>query len=413
MRVDVPYGRSHVTIEISESNFAGAVYPNETGVCDERQSLADALSNPCGPTTFGDFVADAEDIVLVVNDRTRSTPTAMILEHIYPDIKNVPVKFVVATGSHRAPTQEEYREIFGSLYDVCKESVFAHDARRSEDMVHLGRTASGTDVRVNRHVAEAHRIVVVGTVQPHYFAGFTGGRKSFVPGVASYDTIEQNHRHALSPKARALALDGNPVHEDMAEAAGFLDREDIFCILTVPDAERRVSAITAGDIVESFGVATDRARALFSVGIEEKADIVVAVAPCPPINNFYQTQTALDNGARALRDGGILILVAECAGGVGNAAFIELAKSVSSPEQALERIGRGYRLGHHKVARIAEISERAELWGVTALDPDILSSIFMRPFVSVQQAIDQALAVKGQARVLFLMAANLTVPNLI
>jgi nickel-dependent lactate racemase len=411
MRVEVPYGSGHLSIEIDERSFGGTVLPNEPEVGDEGQTLSDALSHPTGPKTFREFLSDARELVVLVNDRTRSTPTARMLEHIYPDIRNIETTFIVATGSHRPPTADECREIFGGLYDVCSRTVVVHDARKKEDMVHIGRTEYGTDVELNRRVAGAGKILVIGSVKPHYFAGYTGGRKSFIPGVASYETIEQNHSHALSPNARALRLEGNPVHEDMESALRLLDERDIFSIQAVLDRRHRIYAAAAGDIHESFHAAVRPSSDLASVPVERKAQVVVAVAPYPPVDNLYQTQHSLDNAALALEDGGIVILVSQCSGGTGNGAFIELASSVSTPEEALEKIAEGYRLGYHKIARMAELSRWAEMWAVSDLDPEILRSVFMRPFDSLQQAIDQALAVKGSAKVLFLMAASLTVPR--
>ncbi len=412
MRVTVPYGNGHMTAEIDRGNLGAIVRPNSVAAVDTAEAVSHALSHPSGSYTFDEFLSDAEDIVVVVNDRTRSTPTSDILEHISPALRNTDVRFVVATGSHRAPSDDECRRILGSLYDEFSGRISAHDARSAADMVRLGTTSRGTEVRVNRLVARARKIVAIGSVQPHYFAGFTGGRKSFLPGVASYETIEQNHSHALSPEARSLVLNGNPVHEDMAEAVELLCDSDIFSIQAVLDGEKRLHSVEAGDITESLEVAAEKARRIYAVAIEEKADIVVAVAPYPPVDNLYQTQHALDNGRLALNDGGIIILVSECRAGVGNRAFVELAESVSTPAEVLEKIAReGYKLGYHKTARMAEMSRWASMWAVTGLEPEVLESVFMRPFGSLQEAIDEALRVKGPTRVLFLTLANLTVPH--
>ncbi len=415
MRIDVPYGREHITVEIGEENFAAAIGPNEVDVGDEGETLARVLDSPVGSGTFSDFLAGAKDLIVIVNDRTRPTPTARVLELIHPQIRNVPdVKFIVATGVHRAPTEREYREIFGDLYDEYSDRIIAHDARRSEDMVHLGRSKTGTEIYVNRNVTEATKIIVIGSVEPHYFAGYTGGRKAFLPGVASYETIEQNHKHALSSKARALALEGNPVHEDMVDAIKCISDHDIFCIMTVLDRQHRIYAATAGGVNESFHAAIDRALEVFSIEIPAKADVVVAVAPYPMDVDLYQSQKALENGKMALKDGGILILVAQCRDGVGEDAFVRLLSASPDPSEVLREIDRGYKLGFHKAAKIVEIAEWAEIWAVSDLDADLLRSIFMCPFPTLQGAIDKAVEVKGKdASVLFLMAASMTVPRVV
>ncbi len=415
MRIDVPYGKERVPIDIDDANFGGAVYPNEVEVADETETLTKALANPYGPKSFQQFLSDAEDVVVIVNDRTRPTPTARVLELIYPELKKVAnVKFVIATGVHRPPTPEEYREIFGGCYDEIKGRVISHDARKSEDMVYLGKSTNGTEMYVNRHVTDAKKIIIIGSVEPHYFAGYTGGRKSFLPGVASFETIEQNHKYALLPAAQPLALEGNPVHEDMVDAIKCIADHEIFAIMTVLDRQHRIYASTAGDIDESFYAAIDKAHDVFSVTIDGTADIVVAVAPYPMDVDLYQSQKALDNGKLALNDGGILILVAQCRSGIGEEAFAKLLSSASTPDGVMAKIDEGYKLGYHKAAKIAEIAMRADMWAVSELPDDTLKSIFIRPFPTVQGAIDEALEVKGKdTKILFLMAASMTVPRVV
>jgi nickel-dependent lactate racemase len=414
MDIRVPYGKKEVAVAIDDSRFAGSVYPNEVEIGNEDGVLRGALDNPLGSVSFDEFVADARDLVVIVNDRTRPTPTAKVLELVHTKLERIPdVKFVVATGVHRPPTPEEYAEIFGDLYDVYKDRVIAHDARKSDDMVYLGKSTNGTEMYVNRHVTEASKIMIIGSVEPHYFAGYTGGRKSFLPGVASYETIEQNHKYALLAAAQPLALEGNPVHEDMVDAIKCISDREIFTVMTVLDRQHRIYAATAGDIDEAFYAAIDKAHDVFSVTIDDKADVVVAVAPYPMDVDLYQSQKALDNGKLALRDGGILILVAECRSGVGEEAFVKLLSSADTPQAVMKKIDEGYKLGYHKAAKMAEIAMWADMWAVSGLDPDVLRSIFIAPQPTLQEAVDQALAQKGDdAKVLFLMAASMTVPRL-
>lgn len=414
MDIRVPYGRGEVKVRIDDRRFAGSVHPNEVDIGDERGVLQEALAHPLGSASFDAFLKDARDLVVIVNDRTRPTPTARVLELIRDSVDRVPnVKFVVATGVHRAPTEDEYREIFGDLYGAYRDRAVAHDARRSEDMVYLGRSTNGTEMYVNRHVTEASKIIIIGSVEPHYFAGYTGGRKSFLPGVASYETIEQNHKYALLASAQPLALEGNPVHEDMVDAIKCLSDHDIFTIMTVLDRQHRIYAATAGGIDEAFYAAIDKAHDVFSVTIDDKADIVVAVAPYPMDVDLYQSQKAIDNGKLALKKGGILILVAECRSGVGEEAFVKLLSSADTPEAVMEKINRGYKLGYHKAAKIAEIAMWADMWAVSDLDADTLRSIFIEPYATLQEAIDAAVARKGaDAKILFLMAASMTVPRM-
>jgi len=322
------------------------------------------------------------------------------------------VKFILATGIHRAPTEEEFKCIFGKYYSELKDRIYVHDSKKEEDMVYIGTSVNGTEMYVNKLGVQAHKVIIIGSVEPHYFAGYTGGRKSFLPGIASYKTIEQNHKHSLLPEANALVLDGNPVHEDMIDALRTIENKEIFSIQTVLDRDRRIYACTAGHIHDSFFAAVKKAHEVFCPEIKEKADVVVSVATYPMDVDLYQSQKALENGKLALREGGILIMVSKCREGIGERSFFELLASCKTPLETLERINKGYKLGYHKAAKIAEIATWAEIWGITDLKDEDIEAAFIKPFHDIQEAIKTAIEHKGsKAKVLFLMDGTITVPK--
>jgi nickel-dependent lactate racemase len=264
---------------------------------------------------------------------------------------------------------------------------------------------------VNRVGVEAHKIVIIGSVEPHYFGGYTGGRKAFLPGIASRKTIEQNHKYALRPEAKALALEGNPVHEDMIDALKTIADKEIFSIMTVLDGEHRLYAATAGHIHDSFYAAVEAANEVFCVPVSGEADVVISVAPYPMDIDLYQSQKALDNGKLALKDGGTLIMVSKCRTGVGDEAFLDLLGSCATPQETLAKLELEYKLGWHKAGKMAEIAVKGEMWGVTDLDGETLKKAFIKPYDNLQQALDDALAQRGKdARVLVLMNGSMTIP---
>jgi len=345
MKIKIPYGKEKVDVEVGENRIAGIVEPNVVSVGDETETIRKGIEQTINSSSFHEFIADDEDLLFIVNDYTRPTPTAKILEVIYPKIKYKNTKFIIATGIHRAPTEEEFKFIFGNYHDLLKDRIYVHDARKDEDMVYLGVSSTGTEMYVNKIGIEAHKLVTIGSVEPHYFAGYTGGRKSFFPGIASYKTIEQNHKHALSPRAQTLVLEGNPVHEDMVDALKTIEGKEIFSIQTVLDGEKRIYHCTSGHIHDSFLMAIEKAHEVYCVNIKEKADIVIAVAGYPSDVDLYQSQKALDNGKLALRKGGILILVSECRSGIGEKAYFNLLAGSKTPQETLEKIEQGYKLG--------------------------------------------------------------------
>lgn len=408
MKVAIPYGQDKVDVDFPDRTRV--IHPNKVETQDEEKILKAALENPINSKGFADFIEGAKKPLFIVNDGTRPTPTAKILERLYSVIKGLKnLKFIIATGVHRGPTEEELKFIFGNHLDEFRDRTHIHDSRKSEDMVHIGTSSTGTEMEVNRLGVEADRIVIIGSVEPHYFGGFTGGRKSFLPGIASYKTISQNHFHALKPEAKPLALEGNPVHEDMINALKTIEDKPIFSIQTVLDGERRIYGITAGHIHDSFYAAIDKAKEVFCVEVGNKADIVVTVAPYPMDVDLYQSQKALDNAKLALKKNGIMILVSKCRTGIGEPTFFELLSSAETPQGALEKIAKGFKLGYHKAAKMAEIATWSEMWAVSDLAPGDLQKIFIRSFDSIQKAVDVAIRKKGEDMII-LMDGSITVP---
>lgn len=412
MDIQIPYGKDEkLRVSVPDNNVLGVVYPNKVAEQNETEILLKAIENSINSKSFKSFLSDARDILFIVNDGTRPTPTAKILDIIYNQIKDKNIKFIIATGVHRAPTQEELDFIFGKYYNLFKDRIHIHDCKKDEDMVHLGTSKNGTEMYVNRLGIAAHKIVIIGSVEPHYFGGYTGGRKSFLPGIAARKTIEQNHKHALKLEAQALVLDGNPVHEDMIDALKTIADKEIFSIQTVLDGERRLYGVTSGHIHDSFYAAIAKAKEVFCVKIPKKADIVVSVAPYPMDIDLYQSQKALDNGKLALKEAGILIMVSKCRTGIGEPAFFELLSSCKSPQEALDKISKGYKLGYHKASKMAEIGTWAEMWGVTDLADKDMKAIFIIPFHNLQEAINKAIEKKGKnSKIIFLMDGSITVP---
>ena len=412
MKLEIPYGDATETIELADGNVEQVIIPNAVDTADEAETLRAAIFNPLNSSGIEDFLKGRENILLLVNDATRPTPTVAIMEILCPLLRGKSFKILIATGSHRAPTEEEYDFIFGKLYGELKDRVHVHDAKKSP-CYSLGKTRHGNDLMLNTLVREADAIIPIGSIEPHYFAGYTGGRKCFMPGVASYDCITANHKLAISPAAQAMVLKGNPVAEEFDDAEQILEKLNVFAIMTVLDGEHRVYAAAAGDLRESFYSLLPRADEVFVVPIRRQADIVVTVALEPNDIDLYQSQKALDNGKTALKDGGVIILVSACRSGIGSQAFLDLLSSEPTCKAVIEKLDREYKLGYHKAGKMAEIGAKARMWAVTPLDATLIGKAHMRPFTSVSEALKAALAEKGPAaKVTFIMDGGMTIPRL-
>lgn len=417
MKVTVGYGKeTKIDLEIADEQLIGVFNPNSVAKIDYNQAIDEALAQPLGRSTFDDFIDTKERIVFIVNDGTRPTPTRKVLARIYPKIKDKDVFFIVATGCHRAPSEEEWHFILGKdIYEDLrdKDRLWSHESRKDE-MVYLGQSTNGTQMYLNKIVATAKKVCAIGSVEPHYFAGYTGGRKAFLPGVAAFETIQQNHLLALHPNAQALCLKGNPVHEDMMDAMGVLKDIDIFAIMTVLDSDHDICTVTAGDLSDSFYAAIDKADEVFCVNIPSKADIVISVAPYPMDIDLYQSQKALDNGKLALNKEGILIMVASCRTGIGEEGFFKLMSSANCAQAVLDKIKCEYKLGYHKAAKMAEINLWAQSWAVSDLSDEQMKSVHLKPYHDLVKALEDAIAEKGKdATIIVLPFGSITVPKIV
>jgi nickel-dependent lactate racemase len=413
MQVDIPYGKENIKVNVPDDHEI--LVPNKVSIKDEDKLIEKALENPVGFESFDEFNDVADRLLVIINDATRPTPTSKILKYLLPVLSSHPdAKFLVATGVHRAPTEEEYKFILGDTYEVFRRRVYAHDSRKDEDMTYLGKSKNGTEMYINKLVSEYKNILVIGSVEPHYFAGYTGGRKSFLPGVASFKTIEMNHKLALSDDACSLALDGNPVNEDMVDAMNVLKDLNVFSIQTVLTGDHKLFAVTAGDLHKSFDAAIDLSNQIFCVPLKQKGNIVISAAPYPMDIDLYQSQKALDNGKLALEDEGVIILVSKCRTGVGEDGFLKLLCKADSPKKILEILDEEYKVGYHKAAKMAQIGIRAEMWAVTDLDDNIIKKAMLKPYSDIQTAVNDAVDLiksKGKKpRAVVMPLGSLTVP---
>ena len=413
MKINIPYWGEELNISLPKQNVGEIIYPNSVELRSENEVISHALLNPVNSPSFDNFIKGDEPLLFVINDATRPTPNAKIINLLWDKIKNKNVKFIIATGAHRGASKDEYNELFGNHFSKLKDKTISHDARNEKDNIFVGKTKNGTEVFFDKLVTDAKKIIYITSVEPHYFAGYTGGAKSFLPGIAGYQTIEQNHILALEETAKALIIEGNPVRNDIKEAYDLLAKDkQIFSIQTVLNKDHKIYYCACGETHQAFNLATEKAKDVFSVEVKVKADIVVAVAPYPMDIDLYQSQKAIDNSKLALNDNGILILVSSCRKGVGGETFLKLMTASRNPDEVFENIAKGYKLGYHKAAKLAEIMKWASLWAYTKLDPKLLENIFIKGFWDLQEAIDKALEIKGNEKVLFLMDASMTVPRI-
>lgn len=412
MLIEIPYSNDILKVRVPEEHVLDIIEPVEVEAANEEDEFKKALLLPIDSPSFTEFISSADDLLIIVNDAQRPICTLKILDFIWDSIKQKRYKFIIATGSHNEPSKGELKQIFGKYINMLNSEPIIHKSKNDSDMVHLGYTSNGTPVKINRQLFECRKVLTITTIEPHNFAGYTGGRKSILPGIAAYETIEGNHKLALKKGAENLLLKGNPVHEDMSEALGFIAEKEIFTIQVVMDKHQRIYKTFTGNINGALEYAAKAADEIYSVKVGKKADIIVAVPFSPLDASLYQAHKAIENAKPILAENGILILAAACQEGIGQDNFYKLLKQYSNPDDMLVKFETSYQLGEHKAAKIAKLQKWAEIWTVSEMNPELLHAIRFRPYNSLQSAIDEALMKKGEdAKISFLLDGGITVPR--
>ncbi len=314
-----------------------------------------------------------KSILIIVNDQDRTTPTSLILE-VIKSFAGIEKKssLIIASGTHKIPSDEQLKKILGNFEP--KEILF-HDSRDPASSVYFGKSDFGNELFFNASLTKFEAVLAVNSVEPHYFAGFTGGRKSFLPGLASFRTIEKNHSLALEPGAMPLKLEGNPVHAEMNQALDFFNFP-IYSVQIV-GTESDIFRVFTGDIRKSFAEAAVFSESIFSVGIDKLADAVFVEVGEPYCRTLYQAQKAIIHASCALKKGGVLCFSSHCREGIGDRGFYDLLSSFSNPRDVLSYLKNEYKFGYHKSYHMAKIVMNHRVLGLTQIDEKTLEKIFV------------------------------------
>ena len=396
-KITLPYGGGCYSLSLPEVGHVGTFLPmrQEAGI-PEREMVQKALDHPIGSARLEHLVAPGQRVVIVTSDATRPCPNSVLLPPLLErlnaaGIKNEEITVVIALGLHRPMTRAELAHSVGDEV-FHRVSVINHDIH---DVVSVGRTQRGTPVEIFRPVVEADVRICVGNVEFHYFAGYSGGAKAIVPGVAAPITIRHNHSHMIEDEAMAARLEGNPVREDLEEAVSMVGVD--FVLNVIVDEQHRVIDAAAGDITEAHRTLCRRLQEAGTVSIPRPLDLAIVSAGGDPKDiNLYQAQKALDNCAGVVRQGGVIVLVAECKEGYGNDTFRQWMTSGKKPMQLLECIRQEFVLGGHKAAAIAKIAGSVKILLVTSEQLGHEQLVGIDVYRDVEVAIREGFRLVGQ-----------------
>ena len=415
MKLSFGFGAGTQEAEVPEKNLLGVLHANEvkldlTGEAEVRR----ALEEPIGSPRLREIVKPSEKIAVVTSDITRPMPTYKVmpalLDELYAaGVRAEDITLVFALGSHRKQSDEEKKKLAG---ERAWNEIACVDSDPA-DCVHMGVTAAGTPVDITRAVAEADRRICLGTIEYHYFAGYSGGAKAIMPGASTRDAIQSNHSMMVRPEACAGALDTNPLRMDIEEAGTICGID--FILNVVLSEHKEIIRAVAGHPVQAHRAGCAFLDTLYLKELPRGADIVlVSQGGAPKDLNLYQTQKALDNARHAVNPGGVIVLIGSCKEGLGEKVFEEWMTKSESPRAMIERIGQDFQLGGHKAAAIAMTLEKADIYLVSDLEPDFVRSIFLTPQPSVQQALDAAFEKLGPgATVLAMPYGGSTLPRIV
>lgn len=415
--MDLKYGQQKLTYNIPEHNIEKIVRPREKeGLDAPQQEVASSLKNPDQGPPLNVLLEEKcpEDILIIVNDVSRPTPYDIMLPPLLEFLAHrgyhrEDITFLVATGTHKPHTESQNREVLGPK--ITEEyRVISHRADRKDELIKTGTTSSGNRITLNKLVINTDFVITTGVILPHYFAGFSGGRKSIMPGVAGRKCIEKNHSRMVELIEGLPPLEENPIHREMMEAVEIIELD--FIINVVTNSRREIVQVVCGDYHKAWLKGVQTSEEMYYVKLPEKVDAaVVSAGGYPRDINLYQAQKALDHADQVVKEQGTIILAAECEDGLGEETFARWMEEASHPEKNIERIGEKFVLGGHKAFAVSKVVHNKELILISSLSPGQTEDLFARKETNLQQAVDYLREKHGpDYRAVLMPEGSLTVP---
>ena len=407
MKFELPYGKESMTLEVADEHLAGVL---RSGISEYRaekdaQALVDeAMAKPIGSPRLWELAKDKRKVTLIVSDHTRPVPSKYIVPRMLAEIRKgnpeAEITLLVATGLHRTTTVEELKAKLGEEI-VANEKIVVHDCDDATNLVNLGKLPSGGELIINRLAAEADLLVAEGFIEPHFFAGFSGGRKSVLPGVAARATVMWNHNSAFidHPLARTGSIMGNPIHEDMLFAAKAAKLA--YVVNVVIDSKHEPIYAVAGDC-DAAHIEGRKFLASKCQVAPVEADIAVTTNGGYPLDqNIYQAVKGMTAAESTVKKGGVIVMFAKSSDGHGGASFHRTFKE----EPDLEKMMAGFlarRPGETIVDQwqsqiFARVMLKARVVYVSACDDELVKDMHMIPAHSAEEAMAKAAQLVGRA----------------
>jgi len=418
LKISVPFGHSCLDADIP--NLLLKLVPNYIPILEDPvETIRKTLRNPIGTPPLKDLAKTKKDAVIVINDITRPYPSKILVREIIRElneagIKDREIKLLVATGNHRANTKVELENILGTDI-VSRIKIYNHDALNDKNLTYIGTTKRKIPIYINTLFVQSSLKILTGLIAPHHSAGFSGGRKSILPGISGIKTLHIHHSLPIRPYEPSMGwIDGNPFHEESLDAAR-LAKVD-FIVNTVDNENKEVVGVFAGDVDKAHKAGTRLSDNIWRVRVPEKADVVITSPGGYPRDfDLHQSQKAISTAEMCCKPGGVIILVSEAADGIGK--FGNWLKDAKTPREVIERFKKeGFtREASVKAFMYARALIKHKVIIVTkGVTQEELRNMFLIPAESIQEAINKAIDNMGKnAKFIFIPYASDIIPDLI
>ncbi|MCX7029357.1 MAG: nickel-dependent lactate racemase [Spirochaetes bacterium] len=421
MRIRLAYGKKGLEIVIPDTASVTVVEPAFVAAAPDQEAVvADSLARPIGSLPLRERARPTDTVAVVFSDITRPTPNTLIVPAVLEELgaAGVPrdrITLFNSTGTHRLNTREELVGMLGADV-VSRYRIVQNNARADGEHVTVGTTKSGNEIRIQRDFASCSFKILTGFIEPHFFAGFSGGGKAIMPGMAHLDTVMRNHnaRNMDDGKATWAVLDGNPVRREVEEAVSFV-RPD-FLVNVALNRDKRVTRAFSGDVAAAYRAGTEFVRKTAMVEVASPFDIVITSNSGYPLDlNLYQAVKGMSAAARVTRPGGSIIVAAECWDGIpDHGSFGKLLREAKSVDDLLARIrSPGFSMDDQWQAQIlALIVKKADVCvHAGGLTPEQITLAKLRPCASIDDQVAMLLLKYGRnARICVLPEGPQTVP---
>ena len=401
--IEFPYGDSSIKARIPTKNISFILSSKYVkGLENEREAISNSLRSPIGCPPLQDCVTKNDKVVVLVTDNTRPCPGDKLLPPILAELEEkVPrenITIIIALGLHPPLNKDEIIKLLGR--DIVENyNVVNHDVNQC---VYIGTTSRGTPVDINTKVLEADFRISTGYIEPHFFAGFSGGRKSMAPGVFSIRSAYKNHGYKMIEHSRTRAgiLEGNQLHEDLMEQAKMARLDFIVNVLlnwSIRYRERQITHVVAGDPVKAHERGCELERAIAEVKVDHKADITITTNTGAPLDlDLYQTCKGIDIAAEITRDGGIIIVASSCFAGVGPEVFREVHASCGRPIEVLQKVRREEPIGVQWENQVlARTQLKNDVYLVSELEDSVVKDMMITPIRTIEEGLEKAFKVLG------------------